>query len=609
MGSGLWESGRAVPVDEHSGAGATQAHPVAVFVVGQAGSGKTLVMDLVHAALVHRGGAVRVERDVYKAAHPRYVEFLAEDVRTAGVRVREETYRWQAEVEVRARAARRDVVVEEALADPAGWLASVAAYRAAGYRTEVVALAVPEAVSQLGVLDRYLRLAEEGRARYVGWDNHDACAAALPVALADVEAGHLVDRVLVVRRGGEVLYANELAPEGCWRRPAAAREALLAERLRPWDAAETGAFRRQLADADRRAHRPGLPEDWSLAVRRNAERAAAFAEPLRRTAQPRGEAPGVDYHRLSAQEHRWVFDTLIVPDLLERAVPQEKPVVVYVMGQPGAGKTTMTPLVRRALRGFPVRLSSDDFRASHPDYFQLLRDEPRTAGARIRADYRAWQVLAEAFVRECRSDAVIEIAPSSAGAFVTSAHAFRRAGYRVEVVVLGVRAADSLQGTADRYLKTSELLGTGGRFTTPEGHDTHFAALSDAVEAAESDEVPVADSIVVWRRDTTVLYRNQRTSQGTWERPAGAGQALRAEHTRPYSLREAARFRAVHRRLWAGLPRYRDELTRTARLAQQLMPAPLTHRLPGSAAAPRNTVPARYEAAPALPVNSLKRAV
>ncbi|MFF7183327.1 hypothetical protein [Streptomyces sp. NPDC008121] len=86
-------------------------------------------------------------------------------------------------------------------------------------------------------------------------------------------------------------------------------------------------------------HNPRLPEDWSLAVRRNAGRAAALAEPLRRIAQPRHEAPGVDYHRLRAEEHRWIFDHLIAPDLLERLTPQERPVAVYVVGQPGAGKT------------------------------------------------------------------------------------------------------------------------------------------------------------------------------------------------------------------------------------------------------------------------------
>ncbi|MGW7579236.1 zeta toxin family protein [Streptomyces sp. NPDC054765] len=57
--------------------------PVVVFVAGQPGSGKTLVVDLVHAALQRRGGAVRVDRDAYKDAHPHYTDALVEDVRTA----------------------------------------------------------------------------------------------------------------------------------------------------------------------------------------------------------------------------------------------------------------------------------------------------------------------------------------------------------------------------------------------------------------------------------------------------------------------------------------------------------------------------------------------
>ncbi|KEF04810.1 Zeta toxin family protein [Kitasatospora aureofaciens] len=557
---------------------AAQQHPVVVFVAGQAGSGKTLVLDLVHAAVSRRGGAVRVDRDAYKSVHPHYAGYLAEDVRTAGVRVRPQTYDWQAEVEAHARAHRYDVVAEEALADPARWRATAAAYRQAGYRIEVVALAVPEAVSQLGVLDRYLRLAEQSRARYVSWDNHDACAAALPTTLAAIEAEHLADRVVVVRRGAQVLYANELA-DGQWVRQPGACEALLAERARQWSAAETGAFRRQLADADRRAHDPQLPEDWSLAVRRNAERAAALAEPVRRTAQPRREAPGVDYHRLSAEEHRFIFDELIVPDLLARSTPQEQPIVVYIMGQPGAGKTAMTPMIRRTLRGRPVRISGDDFKTAHPDYLQLLREDPRTAGSRIRADYRAWQTLAEAYVRQRRSDAVVEIAPASTAAFANAAALYRQAGYRVEVVVLAVRAADSLQGTAARYAQVSRY-GGPARFTTTDGHDTHFAALADAVAAAEN--TPVADAVTVLRRDATVIYRNERSRTGHWTRPAGAAAALLLEQTRPYTTAEAAQFGATHRWLRSAMPHYRDALRHIAGLARPLMPLHLQpHRLPG----------------------------
>lgn len=273
---------------------------------------------------------------------------------------------------------------------------------------------------------------------------------------------------------------------------------------------------------------------------------------------------------------------LIAPPLLESITPQERPVAVYVMGQPGAGKTTTARVLRRALRGRPTRISGDYFKASHPDYYDLLREEPRTAGERIRADYRAWQAMAEARVRERRGDVTIEIAPGSAASFIESAMAYRRAGYRVELVVLAVRAADSRQGTAVRCADVNRL-GGRGRFTTAQGHDHHFAVLADAVAAAE--QVPVADSVMVWGRDGTVFYRNKRTSQGSWARPVGAADALIAEQNRSYTSQEAGRFWALQRRLRAELPHYRHDVEQIARLARTLMPAHLQpRRLAGPAA-------------------------
>ncbi|MFI6689192.1 zeta toxin family protein [Streptomyces sp. NPDC050485] len=558
-----------------SGAVPHQEHPVVVLVAGQPGSGKSLVADLVHAALGRRGGAVRVDHDQYKAHHPHYRGFLAEDVRSAGVRVRPETYRWQAEVEAHVRAHRYDAVVETPLTDPAAARRSVAAYRQAGYRVEVVVLAVPEAVSQLGVLDRYLRLAEAGRARYVGWQNHDGAAAGLLASLEVIEAECLADRVVVVRRdaetAGEFLYDNELAPAGHWQRPAGAVQAVVTERARPWTPQETGVFRRQLADADRRAHRTApdgqLPADWGLAVQRDAERAAALAEPVRRIAQPRKEAPGVDYHRLSAEEHAWIFDELIAPDLLEQLVPQERPVAVFVMGQPGAGTTGAAHLVRRALRGRPVVIRPDSFLAEHPDYRQLVREEPYQVEERLRADYRAWQARAEAYVRGRRSDAVIEITPVSAAEFLAGAAVYREAGYRVELAVLAVRAADSRQASVVRYARTSRNGSRPARIVPAYQHDLCLDVLGRAMAAAEHSGL--VDSVVVMRRDTQALLRTER-APGRGQ-PSGAVGVLAAEQLRPYTPDEAARFMAEQRRLRAALPHVRDELVAISRLARPLM--------------------------------------
>ncbi|MET7716422.1 zeta toxin family protein [Streptomyces sp. NPDC005407] len=419
-----------------------QERPVVVIVGGQPGAGKTQIADLVQAVLDRRGGGVRIGRDLYKAAHRHYDKLLAADVRTAGVKVRPDTRRWQAAVEEYVRIHGFDAVVEASLADPNEFRASAAAYRQASSRLEVVAVATPEALSQLGVLDRFLSEAVDGGGRYVSWENHDTCAKQMLATLAVIETEQLADRITVVRRDGSVLYDNELV-DGTWRRRPAAEKAVAYERSRPWTARETAVFRRDLARTDQRLHRELQSEDRRLAVQRDAERAAALAEPVRRIAQPRRQAPGVDYHQLSAAEHRWVFDELIAPSYLSGIVARDDPRAVYVLGQPGAGKLKAARMVKRAMRPGTTHLVGDDFKASHPDYLQLLRDDPRNAGAAIRADYRTWFAEAEAYVRVRRGDVLIEGAPGSVEEFLGSALPFATGSYPVELVVLAVREADS----------------------------------------------------------------------------------------------------------------------------------------------------------------------
>ncbi|MET7300783.1 zeta toxin family protein [Embleya sp. NPDC005575] len=545
-----------------------------VFVAGQPGAGKTVIADLVQAVLDRRGGAVRVGADLYKALHHFYAEALALDVRTAGAAVRADTRRWQADLEAHVRARGFDAVVETALADVDAFRADAAAYRWAGFRVEVLALATPEALSQLGILDRYVTGAVDGAGRYVSWANHDNCAQALPDCLAAIEAECLADRVTVVRRDASVVYANEAGPDGEWVRPVGAGAAVVAERARPWTAPETMRFRADLAGTDRRLHCAPLDEDHRLAVRRDADRAAALAEPVRRIAQAIARAPGVVYHRLSAKEHRWIFHELLVEDLGE-ITPHPQPVVVYVMAQPGAGKTRASHLVHRAMRHRrPTRIDAENLKGAHPDYLQLLREHPRTAGERVRADYRAWRDQAMAHVRARRGDMVVEIAPGSADAFLADVAADRRAGYRVDLVVLAVRAADSRQGTAARYARASRS--GPARFTTVAGHDRCLGAVLECVHAAECGAA--VDSVTVLRRDHTAAYRNELDPEGRWSFAGGAAWALLSEQRRPYTPSEAAGFLAVHRWLVRVLPQHRSELADIARLAAPLMPAPTRPR-------------------------------
>ncbi|WP_069772225.1 zeta toxin family protein [Streptomyces sp. LUP30] len=576
-----------------------QLRPVVVVVAGQPGAGKTTLADRVAAVLARRGGAVRVGRDLYKPLHRHYAGVLEADVRTAGALVRPDTARWQAAVEAHVREMGFDAVVESALADPDDFRASSRAYRAAGHRIEVVVLAISEALSQLGIVDRFLTEAADGGGRYVSWENHDTCAKGLLATLAVIEAEQLADRVTVVRRDGTALYTNDLTPEGTWRCRPAAERVLRAERARPWTAPETAVFRHALAHTDRRVHTELADEDRRLAVQRDSERAAAWSEPVRRIAQPTTTPPGVAYHRLSADEHRWIFDELITPTVLAGVTRRDDPRAVYVLGQPGAGKLLAARMVRRAMRTGTTRLVGDDFKASHPDYFQLLRDDPRSAGAAIRTDYRAWFSRAEEYVRSHRGDVLIEAAPGSVAEFLDSALPFATDGYPVELVVLAVRAADSRLATALRYARALQIGGTG-RFTTRSGHDTCFQALADIVAVAERH--PQIAAITVIRRDGQALLRHEADGSGR------ASWALAAERLRPYTEQEAMAFLQLHQALRRALPRHRGELDEIAALARPLMPPRMQ---PASIDRPHPSVwplPVRQHASGYDSLSSLSRA-
>ncbi|MFB7467292.1 zeta toxin family protein [Streptomyces sp. NPDC056224] len=317
-----------------------------------------------------------------------------------------------------------------------------------------------------------------------------------------------------MRRGLHVLYRNELTADGTsWCEDEGAPEALTAEWGRPWTAPETWQFRRRLTSTQQRLHPAALAPERRLAVAGGLERAFALAEPVRRIAQPLTVPPGVNYHRLSASEHRWIFDELVIPGYLSAITPQDDPVSLYVMGPQGAGKSYMARMLRRALRQRrPIGIEGGTFKALHPDYRRLLEEEPRTASARIRPDYRVWQEMAEAYVRARRGDMLIEIAPDSVSHFLNSARRDRRAGRRVELVVIAGRAADSRLGTATWCAEIARL-GVQPRFTAAAAHNATFSIIAAVTDAAERS--PFVHRISVVRRDLTSLYLNERTPDGT----------------------------------------------------------------------------------------------
>ena len=275
-------------------------------------------------------------------------------------------------------------------------------------------------------------------------------------------------------------------------------------------------------------------------------------------------------YRLAGALHQEIFQTQIVPERLGTAVAQRYPVVVFIGGQPGAGKTATTAMIKHTmgLRGPVAHVCGDFYKPYHPDYSRLLEKDDRTAGAYTRLDTRLWHAAAEDWVQSRGCHAVVETALADPREFAETAGRFRAAGTRVEVAVMGVPEALSRLGIVDRYLRQVEIHGHG-RFVAQSNHDACYRGVRETVAAIQTQET--ADNVVVFRRGATVVGAARRDDNGHWVGAQQLAEDVASERERPWTIDESLRFcTSLNRVALRGGREWYPELRQIAQLARPL---------------------------------------
>ncbi|WNI20423.1 zeta toxin family protein [Streptomyces sp. ITFR-16] len=291
----------------------------------------------------------------------------------------------------------------------------------------------------------------------------------------------------------------------------------------------------------------------------------------------------VERHRLPQPENERIFNERIVPDQLEGRVPQQTPTVVFLIGQPGAGKSRLTELVAAALNrhgGF-VDIDSDLYKPYHPSYDDLMAQDDTLMAAYTRADGRAWMALAEAYVRDHKLHAIVQETSQNAAAVEEKMLAYRTAGARVEALFMGVSQAQSNQGIDARYIQ--QLADRGqGRLTVQSNADESYAGILELADRVDASRL--ADLVSLYRRgESKPRYANALDGGGQWSAEPQTRTQLERERARPLSAREAADFvevqlhlREATRTLGAPWP---ARLARTEEMALPLLSADQAARL------------------------------
>ncbi|MGW0841182.1 zeta toxin family protein [Streptomyces sp. NPDC002787] len=313
----------------------------------------------------------------------------------------------------------------------------------------------------------------------------------------------------------------------------------------------------------------------------------------------------VERHRLSDAENRRIFRERIVPDLLAGRAGQETPTVVFLVGQPGAGKSRVTEMVAGVLNrhgGF-VDVDSDLYKPYHPAYARLMARDDTLMAAYTRADGRAWMARAEAYVREHGLHAIIQETSQNAAAVEEKMRAYRDSGARVEALFMGVPQAMSNQGIVNRYFE--QLADRGqGRLTVQSNADESYAGILELADRV--DRGALADLASVYRRgESKPRYSNSLDDSGHWAGPPGLREALMAERGRPWTAAESDSFVTTQLRLretsQALGPEWPPRLARIESQAHPLLTPNAAARLAAPTTQPPSPVPSPSATAASSP--------
>ncbi|KAK4193594.1 zeta toxin-domain-containing protein [Podospora australis] len=283
-----------------------------------------------------------------------------------------------------------------------------------------------------------------------------------------------------------------------------------------------------------------LPPSWRLAPsqREDIFREIIFPQEI----APHLPAPSSEPLLLSPVSHH-----------LQKQHSRRRPLAVLILGQTGAGKTRLAPLVSSALAANfsrrlgseekkpkeykPVHLIADTYKTYHPFYSQCLASyPPAQASVLAGPDARVWLEMACQSAAEHRLDCVVESACRHPQDFSSLATIFWEKGYSVRVAILAVPEGLSRLGCLVRYYKRLPEAGSRGlpvRLTPKRVHDESYRGCEEG--AGWVDQGKEVERVVVVRRNGGVAYEGRRDGDGGWKGKGGAKEALQRERRRGLS--------------------------------------------------------------------------
>lgn len=205
--------------------------PVVVFVAAQPGAGKSSTSAMYKESFRNSGGITIVNSDDLKQYHPMYETLMAENDVDASTYTSIDSRKWRELSQDFLINNRCNILVEETGQNLEAFNNLVSHYHGNGYQVELAVMGVQEALSRMGILDRYVEQKQEkGSGRFVPTERHDLSFHNIERLVKTVEENRTVDIVSVWKRGNKNIFTNQLDESKRWVLPPMASQTLLKAR-------------------------------------------------------------------------------------------------------------------------------------------------------------------------------------------------------------------------------------------------------------------------------------------------------------------------------------------------------------------------------------------
>ncbi len=213
----------------------------------------------------------------------------------------------------------------------------------------------------------------------------------------------------------------------------------------------------------------------------------------------------------------------------------KSPHMELIVGQPGAGKSTIISLI---IGNFdtdeePVIVNLDEIRKYHPSYENIFRARPFELALHTQGDSWRWTKRLLRDARRARNHVIYETTLRYLDPTINIIQSFLAEDYTFNLHALAVHERKSILGIYARYER--DLKNTGiARWIPLDFHDQTYAVYPDNVHRLETGENP--EKTLVYRRGGGILYSSDSR---TIETPY-AKAAILAERNRIWTPEEKA---------------------------------------------------------------------